>query len=132
MDQALAAQVKHSCDGCFVAMNDDFNTAQVIAALFAMLKFINAFKNDQLSPTVLGPVVFDALKNTYTIFVQDILGLCQESSVSTTALLDMLLALYRQAKVKKHYDQVDAIRAQLQGLGIALQDTPLGVRWSYT
>jgi cysteinyl-tRNA synthetase len=132
MDQALAAQVKHSCDGCFEAMNDDFNTAQVIASLFAMLKVINAFKHNQLSPAVLGPAAFDNLKNTYTIFVQDILGLCQESSVSTTALLDMLLALYRQAKVQKQYDQVDAIRAQLQGLGIALQDTPLGVQWSYT
>lgn len=131
IDQALVTQVKRSCDGCVEAMNDDFNTAQMIATLFALLKFINAFKNSQLSPTLLGSAAFDYLKDTYATFVQDILGLRQESSVSTTALLDILLGLYSQAKEQKQYDQVDAIRTQLQELGVALQDTPMGVHWSY-
>ncbi len=130
-DQALAAQVKHSCDGCHEAMNDDFNTVQMIAMLFNLLKFINTFKSRQLSPTLLGSIDFAYLKDTYTTFVEDILGLRQEFSVSTTALLDILLGLYSQAKAQKQYDQVDAIRAQLQELGIALQDTPMGVQWSY-
>jgi cysteinyl-tRNA synthetase len=80
---------------------------------------------------LLGSIDFAYLKDTYTTFVEDILGLRQEFRVSTTALLDILLGLYSQAKAQKQYDQVDAIRVQLQGLGIALQDTPTGVQWSY-
>ncbi len=132
MDQDMAAQIKHSCNRCYEAMNDDFNTAQMIAMLFNLLKSINALRNGQLSPYLLGSTVFENLKNTYATFVQDILGLRQESSVSATALIDILLGLYSQAKVQKQYDQVDAIRAQLQELGIALQDTPMGVHWCYT
>ena len=131
VDQALVAQVKQNCDRCYEAMNDDFNTAQVIAALFSLRKSIHALKNGPLPPAMLGPTAFEHLKNTYTTFVQDILGLRQESSVSTAALLDILLGLYSQAKAQKQYDQVDAIRAQLQKLGIALQDTLTGVQWSY-
>ena len=112
-------------------MNDDFNTARAIAALFDLLKVINALNNKRLSPNLLGLAVLKQLKNTYTVFVQDILGLCQQDSVSVTALLDILLGLYSQAKVQKQYDQIDAIRAQLKSLGIALQDVPTGVQWSY-
>jgi cysteinyl-tRNA synthetase len=131
MHQDIVAQVSHECDRCYEAMNDDFNTAQTIATLFDLLKFIHALNSGQLAPALLGPVVFGKLRNTYTTFVQDILGLSQESGASTTALLDILLGLYSQAKARKEYDQVDAIRAQLQKLGIALQDTPMGVQWCY-
>jgi len=131
MDQSLVEQVGHNCAGCYEAMNDDFNTAQVMAALFSLLKTINALQNGQLSGHLLGRIAFKQLKDTYTTFVQDILGLRQESSIATTALLDILLRLYDQAKAHKQYDQVDAIRAQLKKQGIALQDTPMGVQWSY-
>ena len=112
-------------------MNDDFNTAQVIAALFDLLKTINALKNGQLSPGLLGPTVLTNLKNTYATFVSDILGLQQEPMVSATALLDVLLELYSRAKAQKQYSQVDAIRVKLRALGVALQDVPTGVQWSY-
>ncbi len=131
INQDLAIQVKRSCDDCYEAMNDDFNTAQVIAALFGLLKTINALRNRQCSPHLLGRTAFAQLKDTYVAFTKDILGLRQESSVSTMALLDILLGLYSQAKTQKAYDQVDAIRAQLQKLGIVLQDTPMGVQWCY-
>ncbi|MHA7877319.1 MAG: cysteine--tRNA ligase [Bacteroidota bacterium] len=131
IDQALATQVQRSCDGCYEAMNDDFNTAQVIAALFSLLKTINALKNRQLSPQLLGPVVFGQLKNVYVNFVEDILGLRPATNIPTNALLDILLSIYRQAKAEKQYGQVDAIRGQLQQLGIVVQDTPAGVQWDY-
>ena len=130
-DPALGAQVKQSCDRCYEAMNDDFNTAQVIAILFDLIKIIYTLKNGQLPFTMLGPTAFEHLRNTYTTFVQDILGIREEPRVSAAGLLDILLGLYSQAKVKKQYDQVDAIRAQLKELGVALQDTPTGMQWCY-
>ena len=130
-DQSFAKQVKHDCDCCYKAMNDDFNTAQVIAALFNLLRTVYALKNRKLSPNLLGAAVFEQLKNTYATFVRDILGLDQQPSLSATALLDTMIRLYSQAKAHKRYDQVDAIRSQLRNLGVALQDTPMGVEWSY-
>lgn len=131
IDQALAARVDRYMRHCYTAMNDDFNTAQVIAALFGMLKLIHTLRSDRLSLQALGSMAFTQLKNTYIIFVRDILGLCEENNVSLEALLNILLELYRQAKEKKQYDQVDTIRSQLKMQGIVLQDTPTGVSWCY-
>ena len=131
IEQTIAGKIQHGCARCYEAMNDDFNTAQVIAALFDLLKTINALKNGQLSPGLLGPTVLTNLKNTYATFVSDILGLQQEPMVSATALLDVLLELYSRAKAQKQYSQVDAIRVKLRALGVALQDVPTGVQWSY-
>jgi len=131
INQDLTTQVKRSCDDCYEAMNDDFNTAKVIAALFGLLKLVNALDIGRLSLLALGPRTFGRLKNTYVAFVTDILGLSQEDNVPTRAFLNILLTLYRQAKEQKHYDQVDTIRAQLKKQGIVLQDTPTGVQWRY-
>lgn len=127
----MATQVAKGCDLCYEAMNDDFNTAQVIAALFSLLKTIQALKNGQLAFAALGRPAFEQLKDTYTTFVQDILGLREEAQVPAASLLDILLGVYSQAKAQKQYGQVDAIRAQLKALGVMVQDTPAGTQWSY-
>ena len=131
IDQALVARVDRYTRHCYTAMNDDFNTAQVMAALFGMLKLIHTLHSDRLSLLSLGASAFTQLKQTYITFTRDILGFCEEDNVSTEALLNILLASYRQAKEKKQYAQVDTIRSQLKTQGIMLQDTPTGVSWCY-
>ncbi len=131
VNQEINAQVKRSCRRCYEAMNDDFNTAQVMAALFDLLRHINAFKNGQLLLSTLSLEIFEHLKHTYSTFVQDILGLYEEPSAAPAALLNILLGIYGQAKANKQYEQVDAIRKQLKELGIIVQDTTSGVDWSY-
>lgn len=131
-DSTLARQVRQDCAHCYEAMNDDFNTVKLIAALFSLLKTIDAIKNNHWGEDALDKATFEHLKSTYTTFVQDILGLREESQLSTVALLDILLELYAQAKSKKQYTQVDSIRAQLKELGVALQDTSKGLQWRYS
>lgn len=131
MDQAAARQIQQYADSCYQAMNDDFNTAQVIAALFNLLRFIHALRNGKLQAGALGPVGFEQLKSTYTTFVEDILGFREEPIATPEALLAILLKVYRHAKEEQQYDQVDAMRADLKRLGIALQDRPRGVDWGY-
>ncbi|MEM9416765.1 MAG: cysteine--tRNA ligase [Bacteroidota bacterium] len=127
----VVSQVEQDCDRCYEAMNDDLNTAQVLAALFSLLKTIHTLRNGQLAPNDLGKTTFERLRTTYVTFVQDILGLREEAQVDASALLNVLLGLYGQAKANKQYDQVDAIRAQLKALGVVLQDTPKGLTWRY-
>jgi len=131
IDQLAAKQIHQYADSCYQAMNDDFNTAQTIAALFKLLRYIHDLKLGKLQPAALGPAGFERLQSTYTTFVEDILGLQEEPRATPEALLAVLLKLYRQAKQQKQYDQVDAIRADLKQLGIALHDMPTGVDWSY-
>ncbi|MEM7055612.1 MAG: cysteine--tRNA ligase [Bacteroidota bacterium] len=131
LDEEAIAQIHQHCDRCYQAMNDDFNTAQVIAALFSLLKFIHALRNGKLQAAALGLAGFEQLQSTYTTFVEGVLGFREEPSAPPEALLAVLLKLYSQAKEQQQYGQVDAMRADLKRLGIALQDTPMGVEWSY-
>lgn len=131
VDPVAVIQVQQHCAKCHEAMNDDFNTAQVIAALFKLLKIMNTLQNKPQSLSALGPDTFGQLRDTYVTFVKDILGICQEPITSIAALLDILISLYNEAKVQKQYDRVDSLRTQLKTLGIAFRDTPAGVQWSY-
>ncbi len=103
----------------------------MIAELFNLHKWIYALKQGNLALDGLDNPVFERLKTTYILFVEDILGLREEAHIPLDALLEVTLRLYSQAKEQRRYDQVDAIRADLRRLGIALQDTPQGVDWSY-
>lgn len=129
IDDVRSTQVEADCADCYEAMNDDFNTARVIAALFQLLRHINALKHGQLAPGALTKAAWECLRNTYRTFVQDLLGLCEEEVGPAPALLDILLDLYTQAKLAKQYAQVDAIRSRLKDLGVVVQDTATGVEW---
>jgi cysteinyl-tRNA synthetase len=131
VNEPLIQQINQHCDACYEAMNDDFNTARVIAELFNLLKFIHAIKQGLLLFSALGKATFERLKRIYIIFIADILGLIEEKEFDLEKLLAVPLKLYEQAKKQKQYDQVDAIRTELKALGIALQDTPQGVEWCY-
>ena len=129
VDDALAKQIDEQCSLCHKAMDDDFNTAQAIAALFQLLRHINALKSGQTPMEKLTPAAVLQLTDTYRLFVTDLLGLHQEEAVPTVALLDVLLDLYGQAKAAKQYAQVDTIRARLKALGVVVQDTLSGTEW---
>lgn len=132
IDEQAARQIHQHCEQCYEAMNNDFNTAKVIAVLFSLHKFIYALKHGQLKPSTLGSVAFERLKTTYIVFVEDILGLqAVPTKIPNQKLLAILIKLYKEAKAQRQYGRIDTIRADLKRLGILLQDTPRGVDWSY-
>lgn len=131
-DKALVAKLAKIFQDCYAAMNDDFNTAKVLSALFELLKYIHALKQHQLSCSALGPAIFQQLQITYRCFVEDILGLKEDLQIPPEALLHIVRGLYQDAKAHRQYDRVDHIRADLKRLGITLQDTPTGIDWYYS
>ena len=134
-DKDMNDQVNKLCSLCYAGMNDDFNSAIVIANLFNLLKFINSFKHEILKINALSSASFDNLKKTYFVFVEEILGLVEEKpSVHpgfTDDLIRELLNLYKDAKKNKDYTTVDAIRATLKKYGIVLRDMKNDVEWKY-
>ena len=112
-------------------MNDDLNTAKVVAHLFNILKKINSMQTGQLAPSALGKETFDLLAKTYRTFVTDIMGLREEKVTEVEAVIKSLLELYSQAKSDKNYDVVDQIRASLKTVGVTVKDMKSGISWAY-
>ncbi len=131
VDVAIETSIQDGCQQCYAAMNDDFHTAQVIAALFQLLKYVHALANQKLAWGKINKKVFQKLRETYTVFVREILGLDGEPMVDAKKLVAVCKDLYSQAKKQKQYDQVEFLRQELGRIGVALQDTPQGTRWNY-
>jgi cysteinyl-tRNA synthetase len=140
------------------AMDDDFNTALAIAALFNVARQINSFinrKDFSMTPAVLHVLV---RVRQYLLQLLDVLGIVPGESRSLSEdlrpvleeiarklgeglglpeelpsepqkLLEILLQARDEARRQKNYQVADALRDALREHGIILEDTPRGVRW---
>jgi cysteinyl-tRNA synthetase len=134
LDVTLNNDIEHLSSLCYQGMNDDFNSPKVIAGLFNLLKYINSFHNKVLNIAAIKPEVLALLKNTYILFVEEILGLKEEKYTNPNILdevLHTLLQTYSEAKNKKEYATVDLIRKEVKKQGIIIKDTKEGVEWGY-
>ncbi|MDP2175542.1 MAG: cysteine--tRNA ligase [Bacteroidota bacterium] len=115
---------------CFEALNEDLNTPILIATLFEMVTLINNLSSDTQS---INSKEFDLLKNIYHSFVFDILGLANESNSNSQhldGLMQLLIDIRHEAKIKKDYALSDEIRNKLITLGIQLKDGKDGTTFS--
>jgi cysteinyl-tRNA synthetase len=106
-------------------MNDDLNTAKVLASMFEIVPVINSIKDKHILPSLLSRETFVVMQSKMKLFVEDIFGLKSELQGDYTKLegvLQVLIELRKQAKAKKDYATSDTIRKQLMELGIALKD----------
>ena len=113
-------------------LDDDLNTPRALAALFDLLKRFNTLATTPAALAEVGPEALATAAATYRTFVQDILGLREESKANAEELLHLTLGFYTEAKATKAYDKVDEIRAALKGQGIVIKDTKAGVEWAYS
>jgi cysteinyl-tRNA synthetase len=134
-DYVITKDVNSLLDSFEESMNDDFNTAKVIASMFEIVPIINSIKNNaQSAVDAIKPEVFEKMKSYFKIFLEDILGLKDESAAERARLnnvLDLLIDIRKEAKSKKDYATSDKIRNQLQQLGILMKDEKDG-RMSYS
>ncbi len=122
-ENTLTAQAKGFEDKFDEAMDDDFNTADAIAAIFELVKFANTYAKADSSRAFL-----EALKEEI-VMLSDICGLITEKKEE--ALDGEILKLVeerQQAKKEKNFARADEIRNELLARGIALKDTREGVK----
>lgn len=106
------------------AMDDDFNTADAIAAIFELVKFANTNAGDAS-----GREFLQALKEEI-VMLSDICGLIVEKKQEM--LDDDIEALIEErqaARKEKNFQRADEIRKELLDKGIILEDTREGVKW---
>ena len=131
INESQVSQVDSLIEDCYKAMNDDFNTAKTIAALFNVLKKINMLSTGALKFGELGPEAFSKLRDTYIALVENVLGLKEEKPSDVEGILGIVIDLYKNAKAEKDYAKVDEIRASLKKYGVVLKDMKETVGWAY-
>jgi len=131
VDEKSRQEVNDLCTACVQAIEDDLNTAVVIANLFNLLRKVNSIHTGQLKTPVLGEETFNRMKTTFISFIEDILGLMEEKASDTSGLITSMLDLYHDAKTAKEYDKVDRIRSFFKSQGLVIKDMKTGIDWAY-
>jgi cysteinyl-tRNA synthetase len=115
-------------------INDDFNTARVLANLFELVPVINSFKDRSIAPDAVTMHTLQTLKEKMKLYVEDILGLKSETAVEGNKLkgvINVLIELRKDARARKDWATSDKIRNQLLEAGIQLKDEKDGsISWS--
>ena len=106
------------------AMDDDFNTADALAAIFELVKFANTNVDENSSREFAGGLYEELFK------LSDVLGLKIEKKEEILDKEIKDLIQERQAARKaKDFQRADEIRDELLKKGIILKDTREGVKW---
>ncbi|HTI12336.1 MAG TPA: cysteine--tRNA ligase [Puia sp.] len=106
-------------------MDDDFNTAKVLANMFSLVNSINSLKMGALEKYTLSSECFKYVKQQFRDYLENILGLKGESlgdDNKLTGVVELLIDIRKDARTKKDYATSDKIRNQLLQLGIVLKD----------
>jgi len=115
-----------------VQMDDDLNTREAIARLFALVELTNTglsnVKSDRGVRELLG---------IYNELGGDVLGIFEEgqdggsggSAGALEALVEILIKARTDARTNKDYARADEIRDTLKNSGIVVEDTADGARW---
>jgi cysteinyl-tRNA synthetase len=125
VDEELTGKVNKLLDEFDEFMNDDFNTAKVLANMFELTPVINSIKSGHIAPDALPAPVFERLKQYFHVYLEDIFGLKDESAADDnklTGVVDLLIDIRKDARKRKDYATSDKIRNQLLELGIVLKD----------
>ena len=107
-------------------MDDDFNTAGAIAAIFETLSMVNS---DLDGYTANGSILIKSVKD-----LLDVLGIRSERAKQGGAgdsekLIELLMQFRMDARAAKQFQLADKIRDGLKGLGYEVEDLP-GGKWN--
>jgi len=130
----LDIKVQSLCNACADDMNDDFNTAKVLANLFELAPVINGIKSGHIEADDLNATTFALLQTTFKTYLENILGLQplqQNNDSKLDDVLQLVIEMRKEARLRKDYAASDKIRDMLAASGILLKDEK-GGKMSYT
>ena len=123
----LTEEEKTAVDGYVAkfeeAMDDDFNTADAIAAVFELVKYANIHASETSTAGI-------SYMSEKLQALCDILGIITEKQEELLAEdIEALIAERQAARKAKNFARADEIRGELLAKGIVLEDTREGVKW---
>ena len=106
------------------AMDDDFNTADAVSAIFELVKLANSTANEESSKAYVELLAGTIAK------LSDVLGIITERKAEVLdSEVEELIAARQQARKEKNFALADEIRQKFLDMGIVLEDTREGVKW---
>ena len=123
-DEAVKAELDRLAGKFEAALDDDFNSADAISAIFEIVKLCNVSINEESSKDLIAYALNEIIK------LSDVLGL--KVSAEKELLddeIEALIAARTEARKNKDFARADAIRDELLEKGIILKDTRAGVTW---
>lgn len=126
---ALLEASSKARDSFIEAMDNDFNTASGLAALFELVRAINTARDAGV-----GGVPFKEAQATLRELA-GVFGLRlrepQRGNQEAAPFVDLLVETRTALRKAKQFDLADTIRQRLTDLGVVLEDTPQGTRWHW-
>lgn len=133
-DLELDAKVQNWCKEMADFMNDDFNTAKVLANLFELAPIVNSIKSGQIKADAISGATLQLMKDTFKIYLEDIFGLQPLQIVNDDKIdtvMQLVIEMRKQARTRKDFETSDKIRDMLATAGIFIKDEK-GGEMSYT
>ncbi len=126
---ALAAAAESAKASFIEAMDNDFNTAGGVAALFELSKFINTARDNGASGEQLKPAqaIFRELADALGLRLEE-----KKGSGGADAFINLLIEVRAEVRKQKLWALSDQIRDKLKELGVAIEDGKDGATWRYS
>jgi len=106
-------------------MNDDFNTAKVVASMFELVPVINSIKDKTIALTAISTDTLTLMQSKFKSYLEDVFGLKgvnEADNAKLQGVMQLLIDIRKEAKGRKDFVTSDKIRNQLDQLGILLKD----------
>jgi cysteinyl-tRNA synthetase len=124
-DAQLETQLKTWINELPEFMEDDLNTAKVVANLFEIVPVINSLKDKHIVADAIAGATWQWVQAQLLIYIEQVLGLKVESGANRKQLnsvIHLLIDIRKEAKAKKDFATSDKIRNQLMEMGIQIKD----------
>ena len=112
------------------AMDDDFNVQNALTAIYDLLPVVNANANAARADKQELQKFKEKLASWLLVFGVDTNKLCVKNAGSNDDEIDALVKKRDEARANKDWATSDQIRDQLKEMGITIQDTLQGTRWT--
>lgn len=126
----LAKAIEETEQKFVTAMDDDFNVQNALTAIYDLLPAVNANANSEKVDKETLTLFEKKLAAWLLVFGVDTEKLCAQNAGSNDDEIEELVKKRDEARANKDWATSDKLRDQLREMGITIQDTPQGTRWT--
>ncbi|MCT3603266.1 cysteine--tRNA ligase [Lactobacillus acidophilus] len=128
--EALVKAINETEKKFVAAMDNDFNVQNALTSIYDLLPIVNANANSDSVDKDALKLFEEKLAAWLLVFGVDIKKLCAQTTGSNDEEIEELVSKRDKARNNKDWATSDQIRDQLKEMGITIQDTPQGTRWT--